>query len=252
MSQPICTCISHGCGKKETSDERGHIYQGKRVGVQEYQDHRRQDKRRKYIENRQEPEGDTSLSPDSQPSLPMAESTASGPERPSHDLGEQQSVVDTPGTGPGNSARSYAMSWTAQEDELASTLEDRESVFRSGLLRLRDISINDLVFCEPSKDDDILSPPQLQSHATANTQFMQYHDWIVKLYLETENIDCRGFKRCRRIKDRLVDDLRNEWTKLEELKRRAWQMASLRHPSPDPDPGLAQIIDTCEHRHGPS
>jgi hypothetical protein len=157
----------------------------------------------------------------------MAESTASGPKHLSYDLGEPQSVVDTPGAGPGNLARSYAMSWTVQEDELASTLEDCESVFQSGLLQLHDISIKDLVFCKPSKDDDILSPPPLQSYVTANTQFMQYHDWVVKLYLETENINCGGFKQCRCMKDQLVDDLQNEWTKLEELKCRAWQMASL-------------------------
>jgi hypothetical protein len=251
ISQPICTCISHGCGKKETTDERGHRYQGKRVGVQEYQDHRRHDKRLMYMAHRQEPEGDTSASPDGQSSVPMAQSTAIGPEDLNHDLEEPQSVVDAPGgAGASISAGNYTTSWTSQEDELASTLEDSVSVFRSGLHQFHNISIKDLVFCEPSKDDETLIPPPLQSHAATNIQFLQYHDWVAELYVSTNKLDCGGFERCRRTKDQLLDNLRNEWTKLEELKHRAWQLASLRHPSPGP--GLAQKIDTRECRCDPS
>jgi hypothetical protein len=140
-----------------------------------------------------------------------------------------------------------AMTWTSQEDELASALEDCVSVFRSGLQQLQDISVEDLVFCEAPKDSDadpLITPP-LQILATTNLPFLQYHDWIMKLYLETQKLDCGTFERCGRIKHGLLDDLRNEWTKLEELKHRAWQMASLRSP----EPGSAQITDTCEYDH---
>lgn len=155
----------------------------------------------------------------------------------------QMSEVDAHAANDGDSAESHAMTWTSQEDELVSALEDCVSVFRSGLQQLRDISIEGLVFCEPLKDANPLIPPPLQILATANLPFLQYHDWVMTLYLETQKLDCGRFERCRHIKHSLLEDLRNEWTKLEELKRRAWQMASLRSP----EPGSAQIINTCEY-----
>jgi hypothetical protein len=230
----------------------GHVYRGKRVGVQEYRDHHRHDKRLKYMmAHRQESEGDTNAAPGTQSSLPIVQPTASRPEGSNHNLEETQLVVDRTPDEPepeGNSIRSYAMPWTSQEDELAGTLEDFASVFQSGLLQLHDIKIDNLVFCEPSKDDDGHIPPPLQSHATTNIQFFQYRDWLIKLRVEAEKLDCGGFERCRRIKHQLLEDLRDEWTKLEKLKCRAWQIVSLRCPSPGP--GLTQTIDTCEyHRH---
>ena len=69
---------------------------------------------------------------------------------------EEISGADTHG---GESTESNAMRWTSQEDELASALEDCVSVLRSGLQRLQDISVEDLVFCEPLKDADPLIPP---------------------------------------------------------------------------------------------
>jgi hypothetical protein len=152
---------------------------------------------------------------------------------------EEISGADTHG---GESTESNAMRWTSQEDELASALEDCVSVLRSGLQRLQDISVEDLVFCEPLKDADPLIPPPLQIIAIKNLPFLRYHDWIMTLYSETQKLDCGMFERCERIKHSLLHDLRNEWTKLDELKRRAWQMASLRSP----EPGSAQIINTCE------
>ena len=142
------------------------------------------------------------------------------------------------------SADADAMIWTSQEDELASALEDCVSVFWSGLQQLQDIGIEDLVFCEPPKDldtDPLIIPP-LQILVTANLPFLQYQDWIMKLYLETQKLDCGTFEHCGHIKHSLLDDLWNKWTKLEELKHRAWQKASLHSP----EPGSAQIIDTCE------
>jgi hypothetical protein len=143
------------------------------------------------------------------------------------------------------SANDDAMTWTSQEDELASALEDCVSVFRSGLQQLQDISVEDLVFCEVPEDSDadlLTITPPLQVLATANLPFLEYQDWIMKLYLETQKLDCGTFERCGRIKHSLLDDLRNEWTKLEELKHRAWQKVSLRGP----ECGSAQITDTCE------
>ncbi len=142
------------------------------------------------------------------------------------------------------------MSGNSKEDEIANILEECLSVFRSGLLQ--DIKIDDLVFCEPSREDDPHTPPHLQSLATTNTQFLQYQDWIKKLSLDATELDCEGFERCRSIKCQLLDDLRDEWTKLEELKRRAWQLTCrdadlAMPPHPRTDPGLVQGIDTCEY-----
>lgn len=153
----------------------------------------------------------------------------------------------------GGSARS-CMKTNSEEDEIASILEECLSVFQSGLLH--DIKTDDLVFCEPSKDsnseDDLHTPPPLQSHATTNTQFLQYQTWVKDLSIAAENLECEGFERCETIKCRLLDDLRNEWSKLEQLKQRAWQLicrnAGLTIP-PDPraDPSLVKEIDTCEY-----
>ncbi len=159
---------------------------------------------------------------------------------------DEISGVGTHGAHGGDSAERYSMTWTSQEDELASALEDCVSVFRSGLQQLQDINIEDLVFCRPPKDaadSDPLDPPPLQILATANLPFLQYHDWIMKLYVETQNLDCGRFERCGCIKHSLLNDLRNEWTKLEELKHSAWKIASLRSP----EPGSAQITNTCEY-----
>lgn len=141
------------------------------------------------------------------------------------------------------------MSGNSKEDEIANILEKSLSTLRSGLLQ--DIKIDDLVFCEPSKEGDPHTPPPLQTLATTNTQFLEYQDWIKKLSVEAENLDCEVFESCRNIKCQLLDDLRNEWTKLEKLKRSAWQLTfrngSTIPPRPQADPGLVQIIDTCEY-----
>lgn len=147
------------------------------------------------------------------------------------------------------SARSSTMS---KEDKIAGILEECLSMFRSGLLR--DIQINGLVFCEPSEEDDPETPPPLQSHTTTNTQFLQYEDWIKKLSLDADELDCEGFERCTSIKRQFLDELRNEWIKLEELKRKAWQSWQLTSQNADftmprrrgSDLSLAQAIDTCE------
>lgn len=146
----------------------------------------------------------------------------------------------------------------SKEDEIASIMEECLSQFRSGLLQ--NIKIDGLVFCEPSNVDDPHStphtPPPLQRLATTNTQFLQYQDWIKNLSLDAEKLDCEEFERCSSIKYRLLHELRNEWTKLEELKRRAWQLTSRNAgltmpPCPPADPGLVRIIDTCEYQSDP-
>jgi hypothetical protein len=140
----------------------------------------------------------------------------------------------------------------SREDTLAHSLEACLSIFRSGLLK--DIRIEDLVFCRPSEDDPS-SPPPLQSLAIANTQFLEYRDWIIKIFNEAHNLDCGSFERCRSIKDMLLDDVRNEWIRLDDLKLCAWQMASqnecttasLSDPTPTTsDFGSTRVIDTCE------
>jgi hypothetical protein len=107
----------------------------------------------------------------------------------------------------GSSTESNAMRWTSQEDELASALEDCVSVLQSGLQRLQDISIEDLVFCEPPNDADPLIPPPLQFLATKNLLFLHYHDWIMTLYSETQKLNCGMFECCECIKHSLLDDL---------------------------------------------
>lgn len=231
-SQRICTCTSHGCAEKHTMNEREVLLQGKRVGVQEYRDHYTYDKRLKYM-----------ASPPSPGAAPTANQSTEclGIEAP--DSGD-----DTPGTGDGtdDSAGNCAMAWTSEADELADALEDSISDLQSGLLQ--DISVKDLVFCEPSAGDDLSLPPPLQSHATVNAEFLQYQEWIMKLYVEIETLDCERSERCRNIKSRFLDDLRKEWAKLDDLKRSAWRMASKKRATVIcPDPGSAQVIDTCEY-----
>jgi hypothetical protein len=158
---------------------------------------------------------------------------------------------------PADSAGRCTMSRNSEEDEISSILEECLSVIRSGLLQ--DIKIDDLVFCESSNEDDPHTPhtpPPLQRYATTNTQFLQYQDWIRTLSLDAEKLDCEGFERCRKLKCQLLDDLRDEWTRLEELKRRAWQLTSRNAaltmpPCPRADPGLVQEIDTCEYQSDP-
>jgi hypothetical protein len=145
------------------------------------------------------------------------------------------------------------MSGTVQEDKLASTLQECLTLFRSGLLQ--DINIDNLAFCKPFQEGNPHTPPPLQSLATANAHFLQYQDWITKLYLEAEKLDCGGFERCRSIKGELLGDLRNEWTKLEELKRSAWLTSQNAGPTmpprPNSGPGFVQGIDTCERHSNP-
>ena len=142
---------------------------------------------------------------------------------------------------------------TCQEDTIANSLEACLSIFRSGLLQ--DIRIEDLVFCKPSDEDDPSFPPPLQSLTKANTQFLQYQDWMIKMFNEAQNLNCGRFERCRSIKDQLLDDIRNEWIRLDDLKLRAWQMApwnggataSLSDSGPAAsDLGSTRVIDTCE------
>ena len=145
----------------------------------------------------------------------------------------------------GDSAGSSTMSGKSKEDEVASILEECLTAFQSGLLQ--DIKIDDLVFCEPSNEGDahtLHTSPPLQSLATTNTQFLQYQDWIKKLSFGVENLDCEGFERCKSIKCQLLNDLRNEWTKLEELKHRAWQLTSQNAGLTMPP--CPRRIDTCE------
>lgn len=157
---------------------------------------------------------------------------------------DQRSGVDTHGSFESPSAvGSNAMTWTSQEDELVDALESCRSAFWSGLRQIQDIDLEDFVFCELSKDDDPLIPPPLQVLASTNLPFLQYQDSVVAFYTETQKLDCGRFERCGRIKESLLDELRNEWSKLEELKGRAWRMASLRTP----DPSSVQIINTCEY-----
>ena len=234
-SQCICTCTSHGCAEKHTINERGVLLQGKRVGVQEY---RTCDKHLKYMAS--------PLTPDTASTSTANQSTeCSNIEAP--DPGGDH---DTPGTGDGtdNSAGNYAMAWTSEADELADALEESISDFQFGFLQ--DISVKNLVFCKPSAPDDLSLPPPLQSHATVNAEFLQYQEWIMKLYVETEKLDCEMFECCRNIKNWLLDDLRKEWARLNDLKCSAWRMASKKLTAimpHRPDPGSAQVIDTCEY-----
>lgn len=138
------------------------------------------------------------------------------------------------------------------EDELARSLADRLSGFRSRALP--DIHIEDLVFCEPSREDDPSIPPALQSLAGMNTRYLEYRDWIVNLYLDSSSLECDRSEHCRTLKNQLLDEIRIEWAKLDELKLRAWQtrMAPQNSPSVPPcsipdmmDLDSMWVIDTC-------
>jgi len=232
-SQHICICTSHSCAKKHTTNKRGVLLQGKMVGVQEYRDHHACDKCLKYMAS---------------PPSPGAVSTTNqstkctGTEAP-------DSVGDT-GDGADNSAGNCTMAPTPEADELADALEDSISDFQSG--KLQDISVKDLAFCEPSAGDDLSLrlPPPLQSHATMNAKFLQYQGWVMELYVEIKKLECEKFECCRNIKSWFLDDLQKEWSKLDKLKCSAWWMASKKCTTiiPHcPDPGSAQVIDTCEY-----
>lgn len=131
-------------------------------------------------------------------------------------------------------AMSESGSPTSQEDEVAQSLEDCLSVFRSGLHQ--DFRTEDLVFCTA----DTQTPPPLQSLAVANAQFLEYRDWVTKLYMDTDSLDCGPFERCKAIRGQLLDDLRNECARLDELELQAWQ-AQARQNSLS-----VQVVDTCE------
>ncbi|KAH8976647.1 hypothetical protein EDB86DRAFT_3095162 [Lactarius hatsudake] len=230
--QPICTCVSYGCDKKETTDERGNPIRGKRLGIQEYWEHRRGEKRLKYMRE--------AGSPDRRQTGSNAPPNTTTSPQTTHCAGEP---VGT-------------QAWASQEDELARSLEDCLSVFRSGLLH--DIRIEGLVFWEPSKEDDLRPPPPLQRLAKANTQFLEYREWIKKMLIDCQNLDCGTFERCRSIRDQLLHDIQNEWIKLDDLQLRAWQMASQNDrsvPTPSgPGPTVSdfgststRVIDTSPH-----
>ncbi|KAI0285545.1 hypothetical protein BC826DRAFT_972997 [Russula brevipes] len=214
----------HGCSVETTIDERGNPLQGKRLGVHEYWEHCRGDKRLRYMSYQ------------------------------SDDLNNAP-----PTTAP--ATRHYD---TSQEDELAQSLGNCLSIFRSGLHQ--DIRTEDLVFCEPSESDasDTRTPPPLQSLAVTNAQFLEYRDWVMKLYMDADSLDCGTFERCRAIQGQLLNELRNEWARLDELKLQAWRMDcqnSLSAMVPRPDygilscPGLidsgqvppVRVVDTSPH-----
>jgi hypothetical protein len=242
--QFVCRCISHGCARNETTDETGYPTRGKALGIHEYWEHSRSDKRLSYLVRQLRCQGETRLKSvvhqreddTHQPGgdAPQDTATSLPVPRASHSGGQSAGV-------------------TSQEDELAHSLESCLSIFRSGLLQ--DIRIDDLVFCKPSEEDDPRFPPPLQSLAIPNAQFLEYRDWIIKMFNDTHNLDCGSFERCRSIKDQLLDDIRNEWIRLDDMKLLAWQMtsrndhamASLSESGPAAsDFGSARVIDTCK------
>ncbi|KAI9434221.1 hypothetical protein H4582DRAFT_2060402 [Lactarius indigo] len=95
------------------------------------------------------------------------------------------------------------------------------SIFQLGLVK--GIITEDLAFCDPSENDDLNTPPLLQSHTITNTSFLEYQDWIVTLLLEADKMDCGMFEHCETIKSQLLDGLQNKWTKLEDIKLCAWR-----------------------------
>jgi len=232
-SQCICTCTSHSCAKKHTTNKRGVLLQGKMVGVQEYRDHHTYDKRLKYMAS---------------PLSPGAASTTNQSTKCTST--EAPDLVGDTGDGVDDSAGNCTMAPTPKADELADALEDSISDFQSG--KLQDISVKDLAFCKPSTGDNLSLrlPPPLQSHATVNAEFLQYQEWIMKLYVEIKKLECEKFECCRNIKSQFLDDLWKEWSKLDKLKCSAWQMASKKYATiipHRPDPGSAQVIDTYEY-----
>jgi hypothetical protein len=227
-------------------DERGNPIQGQRLGIQEYWEHCRGDKRLKYLVRRPYCKGETRLKSIVHTHQPGGDSHS--------DTVTSQPVPQTTHSG-GGSARTRMLAWTSQEDKLACSLEACLSVFRSGLLQ--DIRVEDLVFCESSNQDDPHFPPPLQSLVMSNTQFLEleYRDWITKMHIDTNNLDCGKFECCWSIRDKLLNDIRNEWIRLDDLKLCAWQMASRNscamsspsYPGPSAsDFSSTQVIDTCE------
>jgi hypothetical protein len=78
---------------------------------------------------------------------------------------------------------------------------------------------------------------------------------MIKMFNDTHNLNCGSFERCRSIKDQLLDDIQNEWIRLDDLKLCAWQialwndgaMASLSDPGPTTsDFDSTWVIDTCQ------
>lgn len=212
----ICNCISHSCALHETKDEWGVPRKGKRLAAHEYWEHRMHDKRLKYMGH-----------------------------QPNHELAPNEDDdmigVDT--------RESFISPSTSYDDELSRTLRNCVSAFQSGSANS---TINDdLAFCEPSEDDDPNTPPPLQSHAITNADFLEYQGWIATLFLDADKIECRGLEYCELIKNELLDSLRNEWNKLEDIKLRAWKRCNharqARAIPPPPPPGLAQIVDTCSY-----
>ena len=97
-------------------DKRGILVRGKRLGVQEYRDHCRQDKRLEYDLTHHQ-DCNLGASPDAAPSFPIPQSTEScGPAASSLAGGTHGGTSDM-------------MAWTSQEDELASHLESCLSIF---------------------------------------------------------------------------------------------------------------------------
>ncbi|KAN0128845.1 hypothetical protein V8E53_013343 [Lactarius tabidus] len=236
--------ISHGCAEKETADEMGFPTQGKRLGIHEYWEHSRADKHLRYL-------GEAHLN-----SLAMVHQREDNVSLDTHQAsGNVPQDAATSSLAPQAGHRSeLSARVTSQEDAIAKSLEACLSIFRSGLLQ--DIHIEDLVFCKPSDEDDPHSPPPLQSLTKANTQFLQYRDWMTKMFNDAHSMNCSSFERCRSIKDQLLNDLQNEWVRLDDLKLRAWQMAlhnnsamaSLSNPGPTTsDLDSTQVIDTSLH-----
>lgn len=86
--------------------------------------------------------------------------------------------VDTPGD--------FIAPSTSYDNELARTLQNCLTAFQSG--SANSTITEDLVFCEPSEDDDPNTPPPLQSHAIMNAAFLEYQGWIATLFLDTDKI----------------------------------------------------------------
>ena len=75
------------------------------------------------------------------------------------------------------------------------------------------------------------------------------------MFNDAHNLNCGSFERCRSIKDQLLDDIQNEWIRLDDLKVHAWQMAlrnedataSLSNPGPTAsESDSTRVIDTCK------
>ncbi|KAH9007811.1 hypothetical protein EDB85DRAFT_1904792 [Lactarius pseudohatsudake] len=232
ITVPVPILLLHGCVLHETRDEWGVSRKGKRLGVQDYWEHRRHDKRLKYMEHQ----------PDCEPSPDAAAPSLSMPQIPSSGMLSSEDDVHISVNTSGNSIPSIS-----HDNELARSLQTCLSTFQLG--SVRDVTAEALAFCEPSENNDPNTPPPLQSHATTNANFLEYQGWVVTLFLETDKMDCRRFEKCEKMKNQLLDCLRDEWNKLEDIKLRAWQRYNAARKTrivpPLPDPGMAQVVDTC-------